>query len=201
MRLISENLTKNYPSRVVFENISFQLNDNQKLVITGANGSGKTTLINVICSLVPKSSGKVIFEYEDRQYSGSEILQYIGIVSPDLYLYDELTANENLSFFARVAGITKDNFDSELESLGLKGRGDDLVRSYSSGMKQRLKYALALCKNPPLLFLDEPLANLDEVGKVIIDKIITQRQWGITIIATNELDELKYADQKIELGK
>jgi heme exporter protein A len=200
MRLILDNVTKLFPGRKVFENISIELGDNDKIVITGPNGSGKTTLINVICSTVPKTSGKITFELDGKTYIGAEMLQFIGIVSPDLFFYDELTANENLQFFARVSGIGQHNFDEELSKMGLKGRGNDLVKSYSSGMKQRLKYILALIKNPPLMLLDEPTANLDKAGKAIVSDIIQSRNAGITVIATNEPDEFKFSERKIELG-
>ena len=200
MRLSLENVGKSYPGRKVFENISIKIAQNEKLVITGPNGSGKTTLINVISSMLPKSSGKISFELDGKQYSGSELLPFSGIVSPDFYFYDELTANENLSFFAHVSGLERNNFQNELARVGLEGRGDDPVKSYSSGMKHRLKYVLVLINNPPLLFLDEPTANLDDNGKAIVKDIIHSRKDCITIIATNETDELNYADKTIKLA-
>lgn len=200
MRLTLNNLSRSFPGRKVFSAIDIEIEGNTTLVITGPNGSGKTTLLNVISSILPPTSGKVAFELEGGVYKGSEILPYIGLVSPDLLLYDELTANENLEFFARISGIIIGDIDVQLSRFGLEGRGDDLVRSYSSGMKQRLKYILALLRKPPLLLLDEPSANLDDKGKAIAEEIIKSHE-GITIIATNESNELKYANRTIELGK
>ena len=117
------------------------------------------------------------------------------------FLYDELTAFENLSFFAGVAGLhfSRSELSIKLDTVGLDGRGDDLVGSYSSGMKQRLKYCLALLRNPSLLLLDEPTANLDNLGKKLVDSII-KSQNGIVVIATNESSELEYADEIVKLG-
>jgi len=199
MKLILENISRSFPGRKVFSNISAVVEKGEILVITGPNGSGKTTLIRIIGSLLPPTSGKVVFNNEDKQFSGSDILRYVGIVAPDLFLYDELTANENIRFFARVSGISRGNFDGELAKFGLQGRGDDMVQSYSSGMKQRLKYILALMKQPPLLLLDEPTSNLDEQGKAVIEDVI-KKHVGITVIATNEDSEINYGSRKITLG-
>jgi len=200
MKLILDKVSRSFPGRTVFKDISVEIEADCKLVITGHNGSGKTTLLNIISSVLPPTGGRVIFEFESKKYSGAEILPFIGLVSPDLYLYDELTANENLRFFARISGNPQVDFAGGLEKFGLAGRGDDLVKSFSSGMKQRLKYILATHRKPPLLILDEPSANLDNAGKEIVAKVIEQHK-GIVVIATNESDELKYADRKIERGR
>jgi ABC-type multidrug transport system ATPase subunit len=198
MKLILENISKSFPGRRVFENISIEIKNGETLVVTGPNGSGKTTLLKIISSLLPQSSGKVIFQYNGKNISGKDILPHIGYAAPDLFLYDELTAIENLKFFAKVSGIRLPDLDAELVKFGLEGRGGDLVGSYSSGMKQRLKYILALIRKAPLLLLDEPTANLDEKGKMLADDIINKHD-GITVIAANEENELKYADYTIRL--
>jgi len=137
----------------------------------------------------------------DNRLTHLEIRPHIGLVSPDMVLYDELTAIENLTFFAEVAGHKFDipELERRLENIGLGGRGHDFVGSYSSGMKQRLKYCLALLRAPEVLILDEPTANLDERGKGLVDDIIRSHQ-GIVVIATNEKTELSYGDQFIRLG-
>ena len=200
MRLTLENAAKKYPGRTVFEGISVEAEDNARLIITGPNGSGKTTLINCIGSVLTLTSGKVIFEHNNQRVTGADILPLVGLVAPDLFLYDELSALENLKFFARVSGTAGVDFENEMSRFGLDGRGDDPVGSFSSGMKQRLKYILALMKNPPLLLLDEPTANLDEAGKAMVWEAVAKHK-GIVVIATNEPDEFKYGTKAIELGK
>jgi ABC-type multidrug transport system ATPase subunit len=200
MKLVLENVSRSFPGRKVFAKISAVVEKGETLVITGPNGSGKTTLIRVISSILPLTSGKVIFHRDGKQYAGSEILRFIGLAAPDLFLYDELTAGENLQFFARVSGLPSKDFKDDLARFGLQGRDNDLVKSFSSGMKQRLKYVLALMKQPPLLLLDEPTSNLDDQGKMLIENVIKSHD-GIVIIATNEENELKYGSQKITLGR
>lgn len=200
MNLVLDNISKSYPGRKVLDSISLEIRQGDKLVITGPNGSGKSTLLNIIASLLPASKGKVTLTMDSIQVSGPDIMLFAGVVSPDLYLYDELTANENLRFFAKIAGIRRNNYDDDFDAYGLAGRGDDLVGSFSSGMKQRLKYVLALLKKPPLLLLDEPSANLDDSGKSIVYDLIKNHD-GITVIATNERSEISYGSQTIELGR
>lgn len=201
-KLTIDRLAKAYPGRPVFANISAQVKKGRRLVISGPNGSGKSTLIRIICGFVRPTYGRVTFSVDGRELRRIEIRPYAGLVSPDLVLYDELTAIENLTFFTRVAGfhVTTQELSQRLYALGLEGRGDDMVGSYSSGMKQRLKYCLALLHHPELLLLDEPTANLDDRGKNIVDGIIKSHQ-GIVVIATNEKSDLEYGDQFIRLDQ
>jgi len=120
------------------------------------------------------------------------VRQRSSLVGPYLNLYDQLTAEENLVFFATAAGTTVPGkrINQLLQLVGLEGRGTDLVRAYSSGMKQRLKYAVALLKEPAFLFLDEPSSNLDAAGKKMVAGVIEEyRSKSIVIIATNEKEE------------
>jgi heme exporter protein A len=201
VRLVIDGLAKSYPGRPVFSGISAEVEVGHRLVISGPNGSGKSTFVRVLCAFIRPTKGKVTLAIGDQTLSRLEMRSHIGLVSPDLVLYDELTAVENLAFFSGVAGhhFESTELNNRLSAVGLEGRGDDLVGSYSSGMKQRLKYCLALLRNPELLLLDEPTANLDDRGKEIVDKIIKSHQ-GIVVIATNEKTELEYGDQIIRLG-
>jgi heme exporter protein A len=124
-------------------------------------------------------------------------------VGPELALYDSLTASENLEFFATMRGISLDRqlIGQILDMVGLGGRGEDSYRAYSSGMKQRLKYAVALLNDPALLLLDEPTVNLDEDGKTIVAQIIArQKENGILIVATNEKEEYSFAEKQYRLN-
>lgn len=201
LKLTIDGLAKEFPGRPVFSDISAIVKNGGRLVISGPNGSGKSTLVRILCAFNRPTRGTVILEIDDKPLTRLDIRPHIGLVSPDMLLYDELTALENLSFFSGVSGneFPLPDLERRLENIGLGGRGDDFVGSYSSGMKQRLKYCLALLRDPELLILDEPTANLDERGKELVDDIILSHK-GITIIATNEKSELEYGDQFIRLG-
>ncbi len=198
-----KNLCKSYGYRKLFAGLNITVPDKSVLVVLGHNGAGKSTLLRIISGLVPATSGRVEVVLGGRVLSASERRMRMGLVSPDLELYAELTALENLEFFAGVRGIpfSREAAGELLESVGLKGRGRDYVGTYSSGMKQRLKFAYALLHDPYFLVLDEPTSNLDEQGIAMVDGVIRrQREKGIVILATNEPREVSYADQTVSLA-
>lgn len=199
-----KNLAKSFGFRKVFQGVNFLLKDRESLVIVGRNGSGKTTLLRILAGLLRPSKGEVIICSEGRTVKGVERKKQLGFVAPDLCLYDELTALENLEFLSKVQGLhfSKQKLRGKIEDAGLKDRGDDLVSSYSSGMKQRLKYALALLNAPQVLLLDEPGSNLDEAGILLLDKIVEEQKGrGILILATNDKRETKYGDKVLNLDE
>ncbi len=197
------DLTKAYRYRRLFSGLSFVVEHNTVFAVLGSNGAGKTTLLRIICDLVPPTSGRVEITTDGRQFDAAERRAILGLVSPDLELYGELTALENLEFFAGVRGLafSREKARELLEYVGLKGRGHDFVFTYSSGMKQRLKYAYALYHEPRILILDEPTSNLDSRGVALVEEVIRrQRERGIVIMATNEQREVSYADRTLSLA-
>jgi heme exporter protein A len=201
--LEARNLGKWFGRRKVFDKINLFLEEKNSLVVTGRNGSGKTTLLKILCGLIPPTKGEVVISFNGKNLNRDESKNLLGLVMPDLELYEELTALENLMFLSRIRGLNpdKDELKEKIARVGLGKREDDLVFSFSSGMKQRLKYAFALLNNPEILVLDEPSANLDEEGISLVDQMVSlQKERGILILATNEKADLKYGDQIIQLG-
>jgi len=173
------------------------------LAVTGPNGSGKTTLLAVIAGLIAPSSGKLNLFCDQKKLDNSQKRRQTAYVGPEMTLYDNLTARENMIFFASMLGRNNDeeNILSLLKTVQLADRQDDFYGAFSSGMKQRLKYAVALINDPVFLLLDEPTANLDTAGKEIISHVIERhKEKGILIIATNEKGEYDLAGQKLQLG-
>lgn len=196
-------LSKRFGARRVLEEVSFSLTVGDSLAVVGKNGSGKTTLLRILAGLAAPTRGTVTFSNEKKKLDRAEIRNRLSYVGPELTLYDSLTAAENLVFFAAMRGISidKDRVDSILADLQLGGRGGDFYGAYSSGMKQRLKYAVALLNDPVYLLLDEPTANLDDEGKKAVGEIIArQKKNGILIVATNETGEYGFAEKLIRLG-
>jgi len=203
-KLSVTGLAKRFGPRKVFSDISFELQTGQSLAVVGPNGSGKTTLLLTALNRYHPTRGEVVFYRANIRLDEDEVRSCTFLVAPYLYLYDDLTAEENLKFFATVAGrsVTGKGIDSLLARVGLERRGMDLVRAYSSGMKQRLKYALALLNEPEFLFLDEPTANLDEDGRQIVSRIIDEyRQKSVVVIATNEREEYDFASDICRLDQ
>jgi heme exporter protein A len=202
IELAVEGLSANYGARRVLSNISFSLTAGEVLVVSGHNGSGKSTLLRLLCGLQSPAAGSIHYRSGLANYPPSAARQLFGWVAPDLMLYRELSARENLRFFADLRQLRRDDaqLDALLAEVGLAGRGDDRVAAYSSGMQQRLRYAYALLHEPPVLLLDEPTVTLDEHGAAVVDQIIAaQRQHGIVVVATNDPRELRYADLLLEL--
>lgn len=196
-------LARRFGRRRVFSGISFRVPHGGVMAITGANGSGKSTLLKVIGGLLAPSSGQVRFTRAGCVLERAEVRRHIGYVAPDVQLYRELTGVENLRFIGRLRGreLSRDQLAELLDYVGLLGRGSDLVASYSSGMRQRLKLAASLIHAPEVLLLDEPTANLDAIGADVVRRTIAaQRSRGLVVLATNEPAEAAWADEAIHLG-
>ena len=203
LRLELNDLAAGYGARRVLAGLTLTLRGGETLVVAGANGSGKSTLLRLICGLQRPTAGAITYIAGDRRARPEEARDLVGWVAPDLQLYRELTALENLEFFARVRGLRRMRAELEvlLEQIGLGGRGDDLLAAYSSGMAQRLRYTYALLHRPPVLLLDEPTVTLDERGAALVEQVVAaQRERGITIIATNDPRELRFGDYVLRLG-
>jgi len=200
--LNAENLTKKFGRRLIFQDLNFEFLKNGIYGITGINGSGKSTLIKIIAGIISPSSGKIIHKLNDKIIESEKLHKYIGFVAPYLVMYEEFSAWENLSHISKIRGVdfNKELFNSLLEDFLLLSRKNDMVKTYSSGMKQRLKFIFALMHSPKTLLLDEPTSNLDDAGKESVYKIINREgQNKVVIIASNEKSDLELCDLKIRL--
>jgi heme exporter protein A len=201
MQLVLLDLERRFGRRHVFSEISATVNRGEVLTIAGSNGSGKSTLLRIIAGLLNPTRGRVYLCENKRALDDVAHRARVGYVAPDFALYARLTGTENLRFLATLYGVEQPDLEGHLTRVGLGGRGGDPVSSYSSGMRQRLKYAAALLHNPTLLILDEPTANLDEEGGAMVqDVIAAQRASGVTGMATNEASEVTWGDRVIRLG-
>ncbi len=203
LRLELSAVTAGYGLRVVLRDISLTLELGETLVVSGANGSGKSTLLRMLCGLQQPTSGTMHYCHDGMAYSPERARHLLGWVAPDLALYRELTARENLRFFAQVRGLccSDAQIDELLERVGLGGRGDDRVAFYSSGMTHRLRYAYALLHRPYVLLLDEPTVTLDARGAAVVEQVVAaQRTVGMSVIATNDPRELRFGDYVLTLN-
>ncbi len=193
-----------FGARLLYREISFTARNSEVVAITGHNGSGKSTLLKIIAGLLQPVEGNVELQINNTLTDPAHRSQYIGFVSPEMALYQELTAVENIRFFGTLRGqhYDKAQLRAMLENVGLKGRGSDRVGDYSSGMKQRLKYLIAVMHDPEVLLLDEPGANLDVHGTKIVERMIGDRRNAgrVTILATNEPEEEHWADCSIPVA-
>ncbi|MEK6553004.1 MAG: ABC transporter ATP-binding protein [Bacteroidota bacterium] len=198
------NLVKYFGRRLIFDGINFSFSSQHIYGISGPNGSGKSTLVKIIANLISPTRGKVIHKNNLKEIESVKLHNHIGFVSPYLFLYDEFTAEENLLHFSNIRGISfnKERSDFLLNELKLIDRKNDLVRGYSSGMKQRLKFIFALLHQPSLIILDEPTSNLDNPGKEKVYELIKKEaENNLVIIASNEDSDIALCSQVIDLEK
>jgi len=203
LQLELQDVAAGYGARRVLAGVTLTLHGGETLVVAGANGSGKSTLLRMLCGLQRPTAGRITYSVAGRRYQPDAARDLVGWVAPDLQLYRELTALENLQFFAQVRGLRRSPIELEalLDQVGLGGRGGDLLVAYSSGMAQRLRYAYALLHGPAVLLLDEPTVTLDERGAALVERVVAaQRERGITVIATNDPREVRFGDYVLRLG-
>lgn len=186
--LRAENLGRRFGQNWVIKNLDFELLPGQVLAVTGPNGKGKSTLLKLLCGLIEPSEGRV-------HLAGS-----IGVSALDMALYPQLTGSEHVAWLAKMKGLTIDS-SSHLAEMGLAGAQDRAAGAYSTGMRARLKLALALIGNPPILLLDEPTAALDDAGQALIHRVIAdQKAKGAVILATNDRADLAHATHELTLA-
>jgi ABC-2 type transport system ATP-binding protein len=168
----------------------------------GPNGAGKTTLIKMLCGLLEPSAGSATILGLDLKSKGEAIKQKIGYMSQKYSLYDDLTATENLDFFAGIYGMPKGAIRTErinevLEMAGLEGREKDLAATLSPGLKQRLALGSAILSKPELLFLDEPTSGVSPITrKAFFEVIANLAEQGTTVIVTTHfMDEAERCDE------
>lgn len=200
-RLVADNLGKRFGRRVLFRKLSFELEGGRTLAVTGANGTGKSTLLKILAGVLRPTKGAVALHRNAQVLTREEHPLRTGLVAPYLNVYDGFSARENLAFLTQARRLPNaaERIETVLEQVDLASRAADLVGTYSSGMKQRVKYAAALLAEPSLLLLDEPTANLDAAGLAMVERVIAyQRQAGrLLVIATNVPGEAEKCDTVI----
>jgi heme exporter protein A len=204
VQLQIDGLSKQYGTRWVLRDIHAELQQGDVLLITGHNGAGKSTLLRLIAGLQRPTSGAVTYTVDSEVFEPSAARAFLAMVGPDVQLYRELTAIEHLRFVNDVRGNRHSDDEQRrlLQNIGLGGSEDALVGSFSSGMQQRLRYALTLMTEPAVLLLDEPTTNLDAAGIALVDRVVAeQRERGITIIATNDRRDRQYGTLQLALDK
>jgi heme exporter protein A len=202
-RITTEVLAKSFGRRVLFRGLSVELAGGQALAVTGPNGSGKSTLLRILAGVLRPSRGSVTLYLDGRALPAEDRPLQTGFVAPYLNVYDGFSARENLAFLARVRRLpgAASRIAEALDRVGLGACAEDDVSTYSSGMKQRVKYAAALLADPPLLLLDEPTTNLDAEGQAMVRRVVrSHREAGrLLVIATNVADEAAGCDRTLAL--
>lgn len=190
------------PPVVALDSLDLEVVRGQILGLLGPNGSGKTTSVNLLCGLLRPTSGTVVCEGIDVRSDVTGVRSRLGVVPQETALYDDLTADENLSFHARLYGVPrakrKARIDELLDLVGLSGRRGDRVGTYSGGMQRRLALARALLTRPTVVVLDEPTLGVDVQSRAALWERVRQiaDEGGTVLLTTNYMEEAQaLADQ------
>lgn len=191
-RLVVDEVSRHFGRRRALSRVSFTCEGGEIVGLLGPNGAGKSTLLSIVATLVAPTSGEVRYGTATAREAGPAIRDRLGALGHDLFLYPELTARENLRFFAslyRVADVER-TVDVALERAGLGERGDDLVQGFSRGMRQRLALERALIHDPRLVLLDEPFTGLDDQSThALVERLRGLKSRGtILLVTTHDLD-------------
>ena len=191
----AQHLARRFGRRWALVDVSLQLGRGEVMIVAGRNGSGKTTLLRVLATAIRADGGRAVvggFGLAQRE----EIRRISALLAHQSYLYESLTARQNLELVARQ------HINSILDRVGLSARADDPVSTFSAGMRKRLSFARVLLQEPSIAFLDEPYGQLDPEGFGLIDEVVSElrKRGAAVIIATHQLERVgALADRRITL--
>ena len=198
-----KNLTKSFREHKVLKGIDFEVQRGEVLCILGPNGAGKSTTINILTAALGSDGGEIRFKGEKIGRRLRDYKQRLGIVPQDIALYEELSAERNLRFFASLYGLhgaaLSKAVDEALVFAGLDDRRSDKVKTFSGGMKRRLNIACAIAHHPELVIMDEPTVGIDPQSRNhILDSIKKLRDSGMTVIyTTHYMEEVETISSRI----
>jgi ABC-2 type transport system ATP-binding protein len=188
------NLRKTFGDLVAVDSLTLHIAEGETYGLLGPNGAGKTTSISMISGLLEKDAGEVLIDGVPLTTTSVEAKAAIGLVPQDLAIYPDLTARENLRFFARLYGMSgkeaKKRIGEVLDIIGLSERADDMAKEYSGGMQRRLNIGIGLLHRPRLLVLDEPTVGVDPQSRnAILESVARLSDEGIGVLYTTHYME------------
>lgn len=194
---------KKYGSNAIFNEISFSFDQNQCYYIKGSNGSGKSTLLKIISGFVEPDFGSIEYSLNHQKKASQDIFNKVSFSGPYIQLFEGLTLMEHIKVhFSFQDKRDNRSFEEIIKVLDFKKQEHQLISTFSSGMKQKLKLALSFCSDTPILLLDEPCSNLDAKNiawyKMMLKNYTKDR---MVIIASNNVsDEIEYCHSGIDLS-
>lgn len=196
-------LSKSFQGKRVLQGIDFDVRCGEVLCILGPNGAGKSTTIHILTAALGSDAGEIRFHGTRISEQLTAYKKSIGIVPQEIALYDELSAEQNLRFFASLYGLhgrqLKEAVEEALEFAGLSDRRHDKVKTFSGGMKRRLNIACAIAHHPELIIMDEPTVGIDPQSRNhILSSILKLREQGRTVIyTTHYMEEVEVISSRI----
>lgn len=204
--VVVEGLTKRFGPVTAIEDLTFEIAPGAIFGILGPNGSGKTTTIRILCGILAPTAGRARVADFDVEEAPDEVKRRIGYMSQAFGLYGDLTAEENLRFYAGVYGFTRDwraRVDAIVRAMRLQGQEHKLAANLSGGFKQRLTLGSAILHDPEILFLDEPTAGIDPAARRLFWTLVRElADRGTTVIVTTHyMDEAEKFDRLAFLNR
>jgi heme ABC exporter ATP-binding subunit CcmA len=193
--LVLTDVSRHFGRRKVLNKVSLRCEAGEIVALLGPNGAGKSTLLSVIATLLEPSAGSISYGGAAARESGAALRARIGLLGHDLYIYPELSAAENLRFFARIYGLSdvERRIGEALDRAELEPRRDDPVAGYSRGMRQRLALERALLHEPRLVLLDEPFTGLDDAATAALRRRLEglRATGAIVLVTTHDLETIE----------
>jgi heme exporter protein A len=194
-RLTLSEVSRHFGRRRALVRVSFTCKAGEILGLVGPNGAGKSTLLAIVSTLLAPTSGEVRYGEHTARQAGPALRGRIGLLAHDLHLYPELTARENLEFFARLYGLpdAASRVAAALARAGLTERAEEVISGFSRGMRQRLALERALLHEPRLVLLDEPFTGLDDQATAqLVERLAElKRRGAIVVLATHDLETVE----------
>jgi len=205
--VVTDNLLKTFGSFVAVDHVSLQVRKGEIFGFLGPNGAGKSTTIRMLCGLLTPTAGRGSVNGLDIATQPEEIRRVIGYMSQKFSLYDDLTAEENIDFFAGMYGVPREQREERkryaLEMANLTERRRAMTRTLSGGWKQRLALGCAILHDPPVLFLDEPTSGVDPIARQAFWDLIREfSKTGHTVfVSTHYMDEAEYCNRLVLIDR
>lgn len=188
---------KRFNKEWIFKNMHYEFEMGEQYALIGNNGSGKSTLLQIIAGYATLSKGVIDW----GRYNTNNIFQALSYAAPYLELVEEFTTIEQFDFHAKFKPLIKNiSVETIIKRIGLNQSTHKQIRYFSSGMKQRLKLALAIFSDTPILLLDEPCSNLDKEGYTLYQELIAEyAMQKLIIVGSNDLEEYRFCKRQINL--
>ncbi len=202
MKIILTNAAKRFNYEWVFRNMNLSLSAENTYALTGSNGSGKTTLLRILSGYSSLSDGAISWQKGTTTVASDKIFSLVAVASPASALIEEMSLLEQLAFHQQFKPFINNlTVDEVISILNLKAHQHKLLSQYSTGMKQRVKLALALLADSPIVLLDEPSSNLDAAAIAWMHDLIRAYKMNrLLIIASNDETDLVHCTERIHLN-
>ena len=202
MKITLQNIGRRFNREWIFRNINYTFNPGEAYAILGPNGSGKSTLLQVLNGSLTPSAGVINYTLKDQEITAENIYKELSLAAPYLELIEEFTMDEMTDFHFKFKAYRQGmNKNAVIDLLNLQGGRNKMIKYFSSGMKQRLKLALAFCSDTPMLMLDEPTSNLDTQGVdwylSLVQQFAADR---LTIICSNQEHEYSFCKHQLNIS-